>query len=132
MNSVEHAAIGTVVAGAGAAALAGAYAPATVAGLWLAGVVGSVLIDLDHFPIAWLVGDREAVGRALTHPWRTLTDPEFVFEAEFPWLRIASHLLIGGTLAAAAWTVDGRLAGFVAAVVAAHVLADVLRDQKVL
>ncbi|MFB6218779.1 MAG: hypothetical protein ABEH77_06315, partial [Halobacteriaceae archaeon] len=129
---VEHAAIGTVVAGLGVLALAPAYPPATLVALFLAGVAGSVLVDLDHFPIVWaLAGDRAALGRALADPPRALTDPEYVFpHTEFPWVRIASHLLLGGALAAAAATADPRLAAYVLALLGAHVGADLLRDHE--
>lgn len=133
MNSVEHATIGAVVAALGVVALAGSYPPAVLVGLFVGGVAFSVLIDLDHFPIAWAMGgDLSSLWRALDDPRRTLTDPGFVFpELEFPWLRLASHLLLGTTLILATLLVDARVAGFVAAVFLAHVVADVLRDQEI-
>lgn len=131
MNSAEHAAVGAAVGIAGAVLLADAYPPAVLVGLVVVAVGLSVLIDLDHFPIAWLLaGDLEPLRRALADPRRTATDPGFVFpDLEFPWLRLASHLLIGAVLVAATFTVDARVAGFLGAVVLAHVVADVLRDQ---
>jgi hypothetical protein len=132
VNSREHAAIGAVVSGVGCLALAESYGPATLAALFLAGVWLSVFVDLDHFLIARLyAGDWSNLRRALADPGRALSEPAYVFpELRFARARLASHLLLGAALVGGALLVDAALAAFVGAVLAAHVLADVLRDRR--
>jgi hypothetical protein len=134
VNSREHAALGAVVSGLGCLALAESHGPAALATLFVVGVGLSVFVDLDHFPIARLLaGDWSNLRRALADPVRTLSEPSYVFpELRFGQARLASHLLVGATLAGGALLVDPGLAAFLAAVIAAHVLADVLRDRRVL
>jgi hypothetical protein len=134
MNSVEHAVLGTVAAGVGVAALAEAYPPLVLTALFVAGVGVSVFVDLDHFVIArWAAGDWSHLRRVFAAPTRAFSEPGYVFpDLEFPWLRLASHVVIATILGLAAATVDTRLAAFFVGVFAVHVLADLLRDQELL
>ncbi|RYJ13310.1 hypothetical protein ELS19_04575 [Halogeometricum borinquense] len=134
MKSGEHAAVGGVVSVVAAFVLfPGSTAMALVA-LVGAGIVVSVLIDLDHFVIArWLMGDWRHLERAVKNPRVGLIEQEKVFadmdgEGLTP-RRLLSHHLIGGVVTFAVVLV-GRptLAAFVAIVLYAHIVCDYLRD----
>lgn len=134
MKSLEHAAVGAVV---GAIAVAGLIPTtlATAVPLWLAGVFLSVVVDLDHFLIARVMrGDWTNLRRAVSNPRVGLIDQERVFvdvdEVALQRYRLLSHLLVGGVLVAVGSWVDGRLAVFVAVLLYAHVVADLLRDAE--
>jgi hypothetical protein len=135
MKSGEHAAIGALVGAVAVALLFPGAAPSAAAGVWLGGVAISVFVDLDHFVIARAMsGDWDALRRAVTDPRVGLVRQEEVFvavdETRLRQYRLLSHLLLGGVLVAASRVVDGRLAVFVAVLLYAHVVADLLRDAE--
>ena len=102
--------------------------------LFVVGVGLSVFVDLDHFLIArWAAGDWSHLWRVFGAPRRAFSDPGFVFpDLEFPWLRLASHVVIAALLGLGASTVDVRLAAFLVGILVVHIVADVLRDQQLL
>ncbi|WP_380674928.1 hypothetical protein [Salinigranum sp. GCM10025319] len=134
MKSPEHAAIGAVVGGVAVAVLFPGASFAAGATLWVAGVVLSVFVDLDHFLIARaMCGDWSNLRRAVSNPRIGLIEQEQVFaDVDEPTLRqyrLLSHLLVGGVLVLVGSQVDGRLAVLVALLLYAHVVADLLRDS---
>ncbi|MFB6202315.1 MAG: hypothetical protein ABEI98_09920 [Halorhabdus sp.] len=131
MYSRAHAAISLVVATA--VVLAGE--PTVHPGLAIAyGVALGVLIDLDHFPLAWLVtGSLDPLARVLRAPWIVLTEPDRVFTAEDlgPYHRLISHVVIAGVLVPGTWLAGSAFLGVLsAAVLYAHVLADLIADLQ--
>ncbi|MFC6905454.1 hypothetical protein [Halalkalicoccus tibetensis] len=130
MYSHEHAAIGGVVGALAAALLARERSLSAKIALWIYGLLLSVFVDLDHFLIARVkAGDWSHFTKAVSDPVRAFTDQELVFpDLAIHGERIATHLLIGGALVALLRPVDRTLAAFSAVVLAAHVLADVLRE----
>lgn len=135
MKSAEHAAIGATV---GAVAVVGFFPNESLpiqAALWVGGVFLSVFVDLDHFVIARAMsGDWSSLRRAVTNPRVGLVDQEEVFvgvdEPRLRQYRLLSHLLIGGVLVALTSRLDVRLDAFVAVLLYAHVVADLLRDAE--
>jgi len=139
MQPFEHAVVGTVVSASGALALwfQTALSPVALAVLFAYGLLLSVFIDLDHFPLARLDAGhwghfREAarnlpdvlLGRI------TLFEPSIADRLRPR--RIASHVVIGAILAGAGWTIRPGVAGFTVLVVGAHVTCDLLRDREIL
>lgn len=132
MRSSEHAVIGAVAGAAAIPALArGRSLPAKLA-LWTYGLALSVFIDLDHFAIAWLkTGDWSYLRRAVADPIWAFTHQEEVFpDVEMTLERLASHVVIGGALAALLGPVDRALAAFSTGIVCVHVLADVVYEAR--
>lgn len=130
MYSHEHATIGALVGALAVTLLArGRSLPVKLA-YWSYGLLLSVFIDLDHFVIARAkTGSWSHLTGALRHPIRAFTEQESVFPGmEIELERLASHVLIGGTLVLALRPISRLLAVFSAIVVYAHVLADLLRE----
>jgi hypothetical protein len=95
----------------------------------------SVFIDLDHFVITRrMTGDWSNLRRAISDPRVGLIDQEEVFadvdEVRLRQYRLLSHLLIGGVAVVVSSQVAGRIAVFVAVLLYAHVVADLLRDAE--
>lgn len=130
MYSHEHAAIGAVVGAITTRTLARGRSMPVKLALWSYGLLLSVFVDLDHFLIARAkVGDWSHLVGAVSDPVGAFTDQESVFpDLAIHGERIATHLLIGGALVALLRPLSRVLAGFSAVVLAAHVLADVLRE----
>jgi len=137
MYSRAHAAISLVVAGgvvlAESVVLAGepAVAPAIAVAY---GVALGVLIDLDHFVLAWLLsGSLDPLRRVLRAPWIVVTDPAAIFDTDDlgPYHRLISHVVIAGVLVPGVWlAVDPFLGVLSAAVLYAHLLADLIADVR--
>lgn len=137
MQPIEHAIVGSAVSALGVAAL-WSLTPLSwsfLAALFAYGLLVSVFIDLDHFPLA-----RVEVGH-WGHFWQatrnlpdvllgrtTLFEPSIASRLRRQ--RIASHAVIGVILVGAGWTVRPAVAGFTALVVGAHVGCDLLRDRE--
>jgi len=129
MESAEHAAVGAMVAAA-TVRLAGGGRSLSSAVLWAYGVAISVLIDVDHFPIARvLVGDWRHLRRVLADPALLVVGQDRIFDVDFHRTRLLSHLVIGGGLVAALRRRAPPAAAVTAACLGVHVLADVLRDR---
>lgn len=98
------------------------------------GVALGVLIDLDHFLLAWVLsGSLTPVRRVLSKPWIVVSDPGTIFESNDldPYPRLISHVVITGVLVPAAWlAVDPFVGVLTAAVLYAHVLADLVADRR--
>jgi hypothetical protein len=132
MKSAEHAAIGAAVAAVAVRAVAAGRSRAAQLALWAYGLGLSVLIDVDHFPIARLVvGDWRHLRRVVADPALLLVGQDDVFDVDFRGARLASHLLVGAGLTAALRRRAPGGAVVTAACLAAHVAADVLRDADV-
>ncbi|MFB6128503.1 MAG: hypothetical protein ABEJ47_01950 [Halorhabdus sp.] len=137
MYSRAHAAISLVVAGgvvlAESVVLAGepTVAPAIAVTY---GVALGVVIDLDHFVLAWVLsGSLAPFRRVLRTPWIVVTDPAAIFEADElgPYHRLISHVVIAGVLVPGVWlAVDPFVGVLSAAVLYAHLLADLLADVR--
>ena len=92
----------------------------------------SVLIDVDHFPIARVaVGDWRHLRRVLADPALLLFGQDEIFDLDFRRTRIASHLLVGAGLTATLRRRAPAAAVVTAVCLAAHVVADALRDGDV-
>jgi hypothetical protein len=132
VQSPEHAALGGFVSAVVAAALAPSLA--AWVGLTAGGLALSVLIDLDHFPIARLyAGDWRHLRAALADPIDALTEQAGTFAdvPDFERLRIATHVLIGAAVVAGlalAWAPAAIVAGCALAV---HVACDLVRDAGI-
>lgn len=115
-----------------------ATAPASATDGWgsIAFVVGyaagvGVLVDLDHFLIAWVnSGEPRAIRDGVADPRSLLLEQDALFEAgEVSKLeRLLSHVLVVGVAVPAAWIVAPFLGVVTAAVLYAHVLADLVWD----
>lgn len=132
MQSPEHAAVG-----GGVSAIVGwaiAQTPRSWFALTLGGLLLSVLIDLDHFPIArWYAGDWRHLRTALADPLAALVDQAGTFDdlPDFEPLRLGTHLLIGAPLVAGlviVWRPAAVVAGIAIAV---HLGCDWLRDHGI-
>jgi hypothetical protein len=135
MKSPEHAAIGALVSGGAVVVLFPTVALGPTLVLWAGGVLLSVFIDLDHFLIARrMTGDWSNLRRAVSDPRVGLIDQEKVFadvdEVRLRQYRLLSHLLVGGTVVVVSSQLAGRMAVFVAVLLYAHVVADLLRDAE--
>ena len=130
MYSRDHAIISAVVG-----ALAGLVLPLPVP-LWAAvgyAVVVGVAIDVDHFLDARLIGgDWAALRRCLRNPRIVFVDQGAIFESGElgPLHRLLSHHVIGGAVVAGLWAVSEPLALFTAVILYAHVLADLVADNR--
>lgn len=97
-----------------------------------AGALG-VGIDFDHFLIArWNTGDWTAVRRVLARPSIVFVDQDAIFDENdlFALQRLLSHVVIGGLLVGALAVVLPSLALVSAVVLYAHVLADLVDDNR--
>ena len=98
------------------------------------GVALGVLIDLDHFVLAWVLsGSLDPLRRVLRAPWIVVTDPSTIFDAEDlgPYHRLISHVVIAGVLVPGVWlAVDPFVGVLSAAVLYAHLLADLIADVR--
>ncbi|WP_136602234.1 hypothetical protein [Salinigranum halophilum] len=135
MKSAEHAAVGAVVGAVAVALFLPSESLSIQAALWAGGVFFSVFIDLDHFVIARAMrGDWSNLRRAVTNPRVGLVDQEQVFadvdEPRLRQYRLLSHLLLGGVLVALASRLTVGLGVFVAVLLYAHVVADLVRDAE--
>jgi len=133
MYSREHAVVGAAVAAAWLVPRIGDLPAAVVAGLFVYGVGLSVLVDLDHFVVARLLtGDWRHLQRVLADPTAVLGDQDWIFpDLELERERLLSHAVVSAALIGGWWLVDPAVAAFSAALLAAHVLVDVLRDVGV-
>ena len=136
MKSPEHAAVGGVVGTVAVATLFPTTPLATQAALWVAGLLFSVFVDLDHFLIARLMtGDWTNLRRAVSDLRVGFVDQEEVFadlsdERALQRYRLLSHHLIGGVLVGASALVDARVSVLVAVLLYAHLLGDLVRDAE--
>jgi len=97
-----------------------------------AAVVG-VGIDLDHLLVARLAGgDWSALRGLLRNPAAAVLDQDAIFAEDDLWARqrLLSHHVIGGVLVAVLVPVSAYLAAFTAFVLYAHVLADLVHDNR--
>ncbi len=133
MYSRAHAAIGAAVSVLWIAFRSPEQSLPAAAGLVAYGVAVSVLIDLDHFLLARVqAGDWSHLRRALSNPPRALWDQAWVLEGvELERQRLATHVVVGSALVGGLWPLAPDLALLTAALVGAHVLADLLRDYGV-
>lgn len=133
MHSHEHAVIGAAVGALSVTRLAGGRSLATKFALWTYGLFLSVFIDLDHFLIARArTGDWSHFTKAARNPEWAFREQEQVFpDLEIRVERLVSHVLIGSVLVRLLRPFSRTLAGFSAIVLAAHVLADVLRELRI-
>lgn len=118
--------------GLGAAVLID-VAPLEAAGVVAYAVVVGVGIDLDHFPIArFNTGDWRAVRFCLDHPLIVFTDQSRIFETDevLALQRLLSHAVLGGVLVAVLAPVDSFLATLSAVVLYAHIVSDLIDDNR--
>ncbi len=97
-----------------------------------AAVVG-VGIDLDHLLVARLnAGDWSALRGLLRNPTAAVFDQDAIFAEDDLWARqrLLSHHVLGGLLVLVLLPVSVYLAVFTALVLYAHVLADLLHDNR--
>ena len=131
MYSLAHALISLVVAGAAVLVGDPTHDPVLVV---VYGVALGVLIDLDHFLLAWAFsGSLAPLQRVLVKPWIVVTAPGTIFGTSDlgPYPRLISHVVIAGLLVPAVWlAVDPFLGVLTAAVLYAHVLADLVADRR--
>ena len=132
MESLEHAAVGSVVSTLAALALRSLVSPLKLAGLFVYGVALSVLVDLDHFVIARArTGDWSHLRAVLADPRNGIRGQKWVF-ADVEGMarqRLASHLVIGTVLVTGLRRRSPLLAAYTGVVLAAHVVCDLLRDS---
>ena len=132
MYSRDHALVSVVVALLGTVALP---LPVTWPVAVAYAVVVGVAIDLDHFVVARLTtGEWTAVGRCLRNPRLVVLAQDDIFDPGdlTPLQRLLSHHVIGGALVGGLWIVNEPLAVFTAVVLYAHVLADLVWDNRLL
>lgn len=129
MYSRDHALISAAVGAAGVVGL-----PLSVpwpAAIGYAVLVG-VAIDFDHFVVARLnTGEWTALRRCLRDPRIVVLGQDEIFDPLdiWPLQRLLSHHVVGGVAVAGLWVVAEPLALFTAAVLYAHVLADLFWDN---
>ena len=133
MESLEHFVIGSVAAALALVPLAERFSIPVLLVLFAVGVVLSVLIDLDHFVLARLrVGDWRHLRRVLGDPTNALSGQGWIFEGvELERERLASHLVVGIVLVGIGAALNPAAGAFLAAVIAVHVVCDVLRDREI-
>lgn len=135
MQSHEHAAVGAVVSAGGLLVLLPDLALAGSVAAFAYGVGLSVLIDLDHFPVARLVlGDWRHARRVLANPAGLVGDQSWIFadvDGALRGPRLLSHAVLGAVLVAGTWAALPALGAFTAVVLVAHVGCDLLRDADV-
>jgi hypothetical protein len=129
--SRDHLAISVVVAVAAVLAVPPASLPAWLLVAWAA-VVG-VLVDLDHFLVARVnAGDWTALRGLLRNPTAAVLDQDAIFAEDDLWARqrLLSHHVVGGVLVLLLLPVSTYLAVYTAVVLYAHVLADLIHDNR--
>lgn len=134
MKSGEHFLLSVPVVGVVLATVSKRYSRRQLTVLAAYGLGLGVLIDLDHFLLARLrVGDWRHVRECLKNPERVFFDQENLFEGTggMASLRILSHVVLGGVLTALSALVSRPVALLTASVLYIHVLADLLRDNRV-
>lgn len=97
-----------------------------------AALVG-VGVDLDHLLVARLnAGDWSALRGLLRNPSAAVLDQDAVFAEDDLWARqrLLSHHVLGGLLVLVLLPVSTYLAVFTAVVLYAHVLADLVHDNR--
>lgn len=135
MQSKAHAAIGAVVSAPLVAWLWPDAGLATGLALWAYGAGLSVVVDVDHFLVSRLsTGDWRHLRRVLDRPTDVVWDQSWIFPDEdlLERQRLLSHALVGGVLVAGVWSLAPTLAVYSAIVLYVHVLADLLRDNRLL
>lgn len=137
MESTEHLLVGAIVSAAALVPASSAFETPALVALFAFGVWLSVFIDLDHFLIArYRTGDWRHFRRVLADPTNAVRGQEWIFDdvpdAKIRSERLLGHVLIGGALTAALAIVAPAAAIFVAVVVYAHLLCDLLRDNRLL
>ncbi len=134
MKSSEHAVVGTAVSMIGVRLFGQELSVAQKLGLWLYGVVLSVVIDLDHFVLGrYYLGDWSMLNEAISDPARAFTDPAWLFtDVDMETERLLSHAIIGGLLSLGLFVLTPLLGAFTALVLYAHGLCDLLRDTNTL
>ncbi|MFT4890301.1 MAG: hypothetical protein ACI9YT_001215 [Halobacteriales archaeon] len=139
MDPVEHATVGSLVSALGIAGLWLLGPPSTtvLAALFLYGLIVSVFIDLDHFPLARLqTGHWGHFWKAVRNLPGVLVGRTKLFEPavadRLRPRRLASHVVLGAVLAGAGWVLDPAVTVFTVLVVGAHLTCDVLRDRELL
>ena len=135
MKSGEHFLLSVPVVGWVLAAVSERYSSRQLAALAAYGLGLGVLIDLDHFVLARLrVGDWRHARNCLRNPERVVFDQSNLFQGTggMANARILSHVLLGGVLTGLAARVSRPLGVLTAAVLYFHVLADLLRDNRIL
>lgn len=97
---------------------------------WAAAV--GVGVDFDHLLVARLnSGDWSALRRLLHNPSIVVLDQDAIFDDDL-WARqrLLSHHVLGGFLVAALVPASVPLAAFTALILYAHVLADLVHDNR--
>ena len=138
MQPVEHAVVGAVVSALGVGVLWAlrSLSPVALGALFAYGLLVSVFIDLDHFPLARLdAGHWGHFRQAVRNLPDVLMGRTNLFEPSISDRlrpqRLASHAVVGTLLAVVGWTVRPEIAGFTV-LVGVHVSCDVLRDRDIL
>ncbi|MFC7018141.1 MULTISPECIES: hypothetical protein [Haloarcula] len=132
MYSRDHALVSVVVALLGTLALPLPFAWPVAVGY---AVVVGVAIDVDHFVVARLTtGEWTAVRRCLRNPRLVVLAQDEIFDPGdlTPLQRLLSHHVIAGALVGGLWVVSEPLAVFTAVVLYAHVVADLVWDNRLL
>ena len=133
METLEHAAVGTVVSALALALVRPAVSPLKLASLFVYGVALSVLVDLDHFLIARVrTGHWSHLRAVLSDPVNGIYGQEWVF-ADMEGMarqRLASHALVGTALVALLRRRSPPVAAYTGIVLCAHVVCDLLRDVE--
>lgn len=135
MKSGEHFLVSIPVVGAVLASISERYSPRQLAALAVYGLGLGILIDLDHFVLARLrVGDWRHAWNCLRDPKRVFFDQANLFQGTGTMAnaRILSHVFLGGVLTTLATRRSRPVALLTALVLYFHVLADLLRDNRVL
>lgn len=118
----------------GVAAVAVADAPLPVLVVVAYAAVLGVAVDFDHFLVSRLYcGDWRAVRRCLDDPWIVLASQTEIFDDDDLWARqrLLSHVVLVGVIVPAAYVVASPFLAVVSAVVLyAHVLADLVQDNR--
>jgi len=139
MDPVEHAVVGAVVSALGVASLGilTSLSPIVLVVLFGYGLLVSVFVDLDHFPLARLeVGHWGHFREAIRNPPGVLSGRTRLFEPAIADRlrnrRLVTHVIVGTILAGAGWAIRPAIAGFTLLVVGTHVGCDLIRDRELL
>jgi uncharacterized BrkB/YihY/UPF0761 family membrane protein len=139
MHPVEHAIVGGLVSALGVASLwiLTSLSPIVLVALFGYGLLVSVFVDLDHFPLARLeVGHWGHFRTAIRNLPGVLSGRTRLFEPAIADRlrnrRLVTHVIVGAILAGAGWAIRPAIAGFTILVVGTHVCCDLLRDRELL